>query len=91
MFPKTNPVTTTAWQQLKDHHQEMKGTSMKALFAADPDRYASYHLQLDEILFDFSKNIVTDKTMGLLRLLAEQCGLKDAIAAMFSGEKINRT
>jgi glucose-6-phosphate isomerase len=92
MFPKTTPVTTTAWQQLTAHHkEEMKGTQMKALFAADPERYAKYHLQLDEILFDFSKNIVTEKTLSLLRQLAEQCGLKDAIEAMFSGEKINMT
>jgi glucose-6-phosphate isomerase len=92
MFPKTTPVKTTAWQQLTDHHKnEMKGAQMKALFAADPDRFSRYTLQLDEILFDFSKNIVTEKTMGLLRQLAEQCGLKEAIEAMFSGEKINRT
>src|SRR5450631_1865844 len=92
MFPKTTPVETAAWQQLTDHHQqEMKGTHMKALFAADPERYAKYHLQLDEILFDFSKNIVTEKTLSMLRQLAEQCGLREAIEAMFSGEKINRT
>ena len=92
MFPKTDPTRTTAWQQLTAHHkEEMKGVRMKALFAEDPERYAKYHLQLDEILFDYSKNIVTEKTMSLLRQLAEQCALKEAIEAMFSGEKINMT
>lgn len=92
MFPKTTPVQTTAWQQLTDHYKnEMKGAQIKALFAADAGRFSNYSLQLDTILFDYSKNIITEKTMGLLRQLAEQCGLKDAIEAMFSGEKINRT
>jgi glucose-6-phosphate isomerase len=92
MFPKVSPVQTKAWQQLKEHHdKEMRATNMRALFAADPARFSKFSLKLDEILFDYSKNIVTDKTLALLRELAEQCGLKDAIEAMFSGEKINRS
>jgi glucose-6-phosphate isomerase len=92
MFPKTDPTQTTAWQQLQDHYKnEMKGTHMRSLFAGDPARFSKYSLKTDRILFDYSKNIVTEKTMGLLRQLAEQCGLKQAIEAMFSGEKINQT
>jgi len=64
---------------------------MRSLFAGDPARFSKYSLRAGSILFDYSKNIVTEKTMGLLRQLAEQCGLKEAIEAMFSGEKINQT
>ena len=92
MFPKTNPVQTAAWQKLKTHYSdEMKETKMKDLFKADPARFSKFSLQFDDILFDYSKNIVTEKTVGLLLELAKESGVKDAIEALFSGEKINRT
>ena len=64
---------------------------MKDLFASDKDRFSKYSLALPDILFDYSKNIITEDTMHLLLQLAEECGLRDAIDAMFSGEKINVT
>jgi glucose-6-phosphate isomerase len=92
MFPNVNPTQTTAWQQLQEHHdRDMQGVHMRALFASDPARFAKYSLALDDILFDFSKNIISDKTLSLLRRLAEECDLRNAITAMFAGEKINRT
>jgi glucose-6-phosphate isomerase len=92
MFPSIAPQKTAAWQQLQKHYQEdMKETPMRALFAADPQRFSNYSLRLDEILFDFSKNRITDKTLGLLRKLAEESKVKEAIEAMFTGEKINQT
>ncbi|MHA4807210.1 glucose-6-phosphate isomerase [Flavitalea flava] len=92
MFPKKSPKSTEAWQKLQDHYNsEIKGTAMKSLFAADPGRFSNYSLQFDDILFDYSKNLITDKTIGLLRQLAQESGVKEAIIAMFSGEKINRT
>src|SRR5258708_1477486 len=92
MFPKVTPTQTAAWQQLQEHYKnEIKGVHMRSLFKADPDRFSKYSLKFDEILFDYSKNIVTDKTLTLLRQLAEESKLKDAIEAMFSGEKINQT
>ena len=92
MFPKVTPTLTTAWQQLQEHYKnEIKGVHMRSLFKADPDRFSKYSLKFDEILFDYSKNIVTDKTLTLLRQLAEESKVKDAIEAMFSGEKINQT
>lgn len=92
MFPKVTPTQTSAWQQLQQHYNnEIKGTHMRSLFKADPDRFAKYSLQLDNILFDYSKNIVTDKTLTLLRQLAAESNVKDAIEAMFTGEKINQT
>jgi glucose-6-phosphate isomerase len=92
MFPKVTPKDTKAWQQLQDHYQtESKGMTMRSLFKADPGRFSKYSLLLDEILFDYSKNIVNDKTLGLLRALAEESKVKEAIEAMFTGEKINQT
>ena len=64
---------------------------MKELFASDPDRFDRFSVRFEELLLDFSKNIITDKTLSLLRELAVQTGLPDAIKAMFSGEVINKT
>jgi len=92
MFPKVTPKETKAWQQLQDHYNtEIKGTHMRSLFKADPDRFSRYSLKFDDILFDYSKNIVNDKTLDLLRQLANESKVKEAIEAMFSGEKINQT
>src|ERR1700694_5490541 len=92
MFPKTKPIQTKAWQHLQEHYKnDIKGTAMRSLFQSDAGRFSKYSLQLDEILFDYSKNMVTEKTIGLLRQLAEESGLKEAIEAMFKGEKINQT
>jgi len=93
MFPKVAPNGTAAWQQLQQHYQTevAKHLHMRQLFQEDPNRFAKYTLSLDDILFDYSKNIITDKTLGLLRQLAEESKVKEAIEAMFTGEKINET
>ncbi len=92
MFPKTNPTTTQAWLLLKRHFEEEMGrVHMKDLFAKDPDRFSKFSLTAEDILFDYSKNIITAKTLQLLLQLANDCSLKEAIEAMFSGEKINET
>lgn len=67
---------------------------MKDLFAADPDRFNKFSVAFNaghEILLDYSKNIVTEETMGLLLQLAKEAGIKEAMEAMFNGEKINST
>jgi len=92
MFPKVNPTKTVSWQQLQAHYSnEIAGTHMRSLFSADPERFSRYSLTFDQILFDYSKNIITEKTLSLLRQLAEEAGVKAAIEAMFTGEKINQT
>ncbi len=92
MFPKVSPTQTAAWQRLEEHYKnEIKGVHMRSLFKADPDRFTKYSIIFDGILFDYSKNIVTDKTMTFLRQLAEESKVKEAIEAMFTGEKINQT
>lgn len=91
MLPKINPTTTAAWQQLKQHHAEMSVVKMRELFGNDPKRFEQFCLRFDDIVFDYSKNIITDKTLGLLLQLANECRLKDAIEAMFNGDIINAT
>jgi len=80
-----------AWQALKQHYQEIKNLHMRDLFKTDPNRFEKFSVQFDDILFDYSKNRITEKTLSLLVELAEQAGLKEKIQAMFSGEKINTT
>jgi glucose-6-phosphate isomerase len=91
MFPKINPTTTPSWQALQQHYAEMQSVHMEDLFATDANRFSKFSLAVTDIIFDHSKNIITEKTMRLLLQLAADCKLKDAIDAMFSGEKINET
>ena len=91
MFPKINPTTTNAWKALTAQYEQTKSIHIKQLFAEDEKRFNSYSLQFGDILFDYSKNNINSKTKELLLQLANECGSKDAIAAMFNGEKINGT
>ena len=91
MFPNINPTTTNAWQRLQQHYAEMKDVHMRHLNETDKDRFQKFSLKTDDILFDFSKNIITEQTLTLFQELANECGLPDAIKAMFNGEKINVT
>jgi len=80
-----------AWKALEAHHQEVAGLHMRDLFANDPKRFEKFSLRFQDILFDYSKNRITEGTVSLLLDLARQAGLADKIGAMFSGEKINVT
>ena len=91
MFPKVNPTTTQAWKKLSAHAVQMKETHMRELFASDAERFNKYAHCLNDILIDFSKNIITEETVQLLAELANECQLKQAIDAMFNGELINET
>src|SRR5512143_1070847 len=85
------PVELPAWQALQKHRREMADVHMRDLFARDPQRFARFSLQTGDILFDYSKNRVTQETMRLLYDLARQANLQQKIDAMFSGQKINIT
>lgn len=87
----TNPTGTAAWQQLREHFEEMQYASMQDMFAADARRADRFHIQWNDFLVDYSKNIINDKTLQLLTSLAEEVNLKGAIEAYFGGEAINRT
>jgi glucose-6-phosphate isomerase len=80
-----------AWKDLEAHYQEISALHMRDLFASDPERFERFSLRLDDILFDYSKNRITEETVDLLIELARQAGLTEMIEAMFSGEKINIT
>ncbi len=91
MLPKVNPATTEAWKKLQQHHAAVKTTHLRELFQNDTDRFKKFSQQTGDILFDYSKNIITEETLQLLLQLAEESKVKEGIAAMFSGDKINET
>ncbi len=91
MFPNVQPDATHAWQELEAHAVLMRETPMRDLFAGNPDRFKEFSLRLEDILFDFSKNIITGLTLHHLVELAKECGLEEARTAMFAAEKINVT
>ncbi len=92
MSQKNIPLTERpAWQALQNHANEMRGTHLRTLFAKDPGRGQRMSAEAAGIYFDYSKHRITDETLGLMFQLAEECGLKSRINAMFSGEKINVT
>ena len=77
---------------LKRHYdEEMQRTHLRKLFASDAERFRKFSITFDDILFDYSKNILNNKTLQLLFQLAEECGVKAGIDSMFKGEKINET
>lgn len=82
---------TPAWQALERHVKKLKTTHMKRLFQEDPRRFEKFSIQKAGILFDFSKNLLTEKTLNLLIKLANERCLDDWINKMFAGQKINIT
>ncbi|MGV8914308.1 MAG: glucose-6-phosphate isomerase [Kaistella sp.] len=90
MLPKINPTQTAAWKALNDHFSQ-NDFELRTLFQYNPERFSQFSIQRENYLFDFSKNLIDDRTFSLLQNLAEECNLKSAINAMFSGEKINET
>ena len=84
-------MDTNAWNKLEEYYFGFEGKHMKDLFANDAKRFEKYSLKFADILLDYSKNLVDDEVKGFLLELAEECGLKEAIKSMFSGEKINET
>jgi len=81
----------TAWKALRAHHQQISGQHMRDMFASDPERFTRFSLRFKDILLDYSKNRISEETMGLLIDLAREAGLERAVERMFNGEKINNT
>ncbi len=90
-LPKVNPSQTAAWQQIQSHFEKMQATSMKDLFASDTNRAEKFHIQWNDFLVDYSKNIANQETLDLLLNLANEVQLKQAISSYFQGDLINQT
>ena len=87
-----NPTNTQAWKALETHQSQLAHTTIADLFKQEQNRFNDYSLTFEnQILVDFSKNKINQETLKLLRQLAKESALDEAINAMFTGEKINRT
>jgi glucose-6-phosphate isomerase len=89
----THPLLTErpAWQALQSHYEKISKRHLRDLFAEDPERGPKMSLEAIGLYLDYSKNRITSETVKLLTQLAEECGLRRRIEAMFTGEKINST
>lgn len=88
---KINPSQTDAWRNIQLHFETMKNVQMQELFAKDGNRAEKMHIQWNDFLVDYSKNIITQETLNLLLELAHQTDLKTAISKYFEGDLINQT
>ncbi len=89
---KREYLTETAeWMQLTEHFKKMQNLHMRDLFKGDPSRGKKFRIEDCGLLFDYSKNRITEETMDLLIKLADKSSLKEEIERMFRGEKINET
>src|SRR5215217_2885524 len=79
------------WKALATHYAQIKDLHLRQLFAEDPARGERFAVEAEGIYLDYAKKRITGETLRLLIALAEACGLRDRIAAMFAGEKINVT
>jgi len=90
--PKTQTLMERpAWKALGEHYRNLRNVHLRSLFADDPHRGERMAVEGAGVYLDYSKNCITDETIRLLVNLAEECGLRERIEAMFRGEKINIT
>ena len=85
----TNPTNFPVWQALAEHQKEIFPLHMRDMFDKEPERFQKYSLQVGDMLLDYSKNRITDKTLSLLFQLARDMNLEGMRDRMFAGEKIN--
>ena len=91
MLKNINPTHLPAWKALGEHFSELQATHLSALFATDKNRFNAFSIQTEGLLFDYSKNHFTQKTLGLFRQLFDESGLDEGLADLFSGTPINQT
>ncbi|HEX6116610.1 MAG TPA: glucose-6-phosphate isomerase [Solirubrobacterales bacterium] len=87
----SSPRELASWQALERHHGEVADVHLRDLFAADPERGTKLVAEGAGLYLDYSKNRITEETVGLLVSLAEEVGLAERRAAMFRGDRINST
>ncbi|WP_030974704.1 glucose-6-phosphate isomerase [Streptomyces sp. NRRL S-1824] len=88
---RTKLNQTPEWTALGKHREQLGQTHLRQLFADDPERGTGYTLRVGDLHLDYSKHLVTDETLRLLRELADATGVAGLRDAMFRGEKINTT
>ncbi|MFJ7253395.1 glucose-6-phosphate isomerase [Streptomyces sp. NPDC098085] len=88
---RTRLNQTPEWTALGKHREQLGTTHLRQLFADDPERGTGYTLRVGDLYVDYSKHLVTDETLRLLRELAAATGVAALRNAMFRGEKINTT
>src|SRR6202046_1350233 len=88
-MPTTPLRQRPAWKALEQHYAEISGRHLRGLFSADPGRGGALTAEAAGLYLDYSKNRVTDETLGLLLQLAEESGVAERRDAMMSGEPIN--
>ncbi|WPR72062.1 glucose-6-phosphate isomerase [Flavobacterium sp. NG2] len=86
-----NPTETTSWTKLQKHYEAIRNISMQEMFKEDASRTDNFNIKWNDFLIDYSKNNINAETMTLLQELANEVGLKTAIADYFGGEIINKT
>lgn len=91
MFGKKEINNSRAWKRLEKHYKNIRKTEMREMFEVDPQRAEKYNINLDNMMLDYSKNRINDRTMRYLLALAKECKLDEKIEAMFRGDKINIT
>jgi glucose-6-phosphate isomerase len=91
MLKSINFTQTEAYKNLQLHKAEVQNWQIKELFAQDPNRFDSFHIKFENILFDYSKNLLTKQTHKQLLALATECDLAHGIAQMYTGQPINTT
>ncbi len=84
-------IGQSAWTALRVHYEKVRELHLRDLFAQDPQRGERMTAEAVGLFLDYSKNRITDETLAPLLQLAEECGLRVRIDAMFRGEKINIT
>src|SRR5271169_3190679 len=80
-----------AWKALAAHYKKVRNLHLRDLFAHDPKRGERLTAEAVGLFLDYSKNRISDETLALLLRLADECGLRSRVDAMFRGEKINIT
>lgn len=91
MLNSVNPAETRAWQKLTLAFMNMQASHMRELFEEDTHRFDKFHLKFEDILVDYSKNLVTKEVIDALIELANETDLPEAIKMMFNGAMINQT
>ena len=82
---------SSTWKALEAHFKEIRQSHMRDMFVEDPQRFDKFSLKLNDILFDYSKNIINSQTMAQLYKLADECEIGLWTSRMFNGEPINQS